>query len=103
MHTLSTGSHNNCKVNQLSVTQDGEEDEEQTTIGSSLNQHQEHDPELKDVIPYPLNKELPADDKKTQNIVLRKGEFEMIDGILYHIEPDKTLKIVLPLTYQKIF
>ena len=56
--------HSNCEVNQLSVAQDKKEDEEQTTIGSSLNQHQEHDPELKDVIHYLLNKELPADDKK---------------------------------------
>ena len=37
------------------------------------------------------------EDKKAREVILRKAEFEMVDGTLYHVEPDKTLHIVVSL------
>ena len=43
---------------------------------------------------YLLKKELPLDERKAREIVLQKSEFEMVDGVLYHLEKDKIMKIV---------
>jgi len=34
------------------------------------------------------------DEKKTRELVLGKSQFEIKDGVLYHIEKDKALRVV---------
>lgn len=82
----------------VATAQDGEEvvNEVCTTSCMSLSSRKEHDVDLKVIRDYLLNNELPLDDKKAQEIVLQKSEFEMADGVLYHVEKDKTLRIVPP-------
>lgn len=58
-----------------------------TTTCMLLSSCQENDPDLKWIRDYPLNAEVPPDEKKAQEIVLQKSEFE---GVLYHVEKDKT-------------
>ena len=41
-----------------------------------------------------MKNELPLDERKAQEIVLQKPEFKMVDGVLYHLEKDKTSRIV---------
>ena len=36
----------------------------------------------------------PGDERKTRELVLSKTQFEIKDGVLYHLERDKTLRVV---------
>ena len=37
-----------------------------------------------------------------RELTLTQAQYEVIDDVLYHIEPDKTLRIVLPTVDQKV-
>ena len=39
---------------------------------------------------------LPDDESESREIVLSRSQFEVIDGILYHVEKDKTLLVIPP-------
>lgn len=39
---------------------------------------------------------LPEDSKQARELVLMHPQFTMVDGVLYHVEPDKTLQVVPP-------
>ena len=60
----------------------------------SLSSCQEQDHELKVIRDDLLKSELPLDERKAREIVLQKSEFEMVDGVLYHLEKDKTMRTV---------
>lgn len=34
---------------------------------------------------------LPQEEKKAQELVLATGSYEVVDGVLYHVQPDKSL------------
>ena len=38
---------------------------------------------------------LAAEDKKARELVLNKSQYEVIDNVLYHLQPDKTLRVVV--------
>ena len=81
----------------IATAQDGEEMVSQvctTTLCMSLSSRQEKDHELKLIRDYQLKNELPLDERKAREIVLQKSEFEMVDGVLYHLERDKTMRII---------
>ena len=40
--------------------------------------------------------QLPEDERKARELVLSKTQFEIKDGVLYHLERDKTLRVVQP-------
>ena len=70
----------------------------------SLESRQRDDPGLKMIIDYCLNGDLPMDDKKARELVLQRDQFEVVDGILYHLEKDKSLRIVPPsVDQEKLF
>jgi len=48
-----------------------------------------------------LRGELPEDEKKARELVMGKSQFEIKDGVLYHIEKDKTLRVVPPANSRK--
>ena len=75
------------------------EAENGVTTDSSLNtlaECQDNDPELKLLKDYMLTGQLPEDERKARELVLSKTQFEIKDGVLYHLERDKTLRIVPP-------
>ena len=39
---------------------------------------------------------LSENDLKAREVTLAKAQYEVIDGVLYHVEQDNTLQIVLP-------
>lgn len=39
---------------------------------------------------------LPNDERKAQELVLGKAQFTMVDKVLYWMEPDKTVRVVVP-------
>ena len=57
---------------------------------------QNSDPELKLLKDYMITGQLPEDERKAKELVLSKTQFEIKDGVLYHLEGDKTLRIVPP-------
>ena len=50
---------------------------------------------------YLLDSELRDQEKKARELTLSRAQYEVIDSVLYHIEPDKTLRIVPPTVDQK--
>ena len=60
-----------------------------------LRQRQLQDPELKPIISYLGDGILPTEDKLACEHMLSSSSFEILDGVLYHLEKDQTLRIVL--------
>ena len=64
--------------------------------GGDIRKRQLDDPELKCIMLYLEDGELPRDEKKAKELVLGKSLYEIVDGILYHIELDKSLRLIPP-------
>ena len=62
----------------------------------NIRNHQQKDPELKLIMDYLEKGDLPKDEKKERELVLGRSLYQVIEGILYHIEPDKSLCLILP-------
>ena len=69
------------------LAKDGEE---------TLSSRQLVDQNIADIIRFLEEGILPDNERKAKEITLARSQYENIDGVLYHIEPDKTLWIVLP-------
>ncbi len=54
------------------------------------------DPELHQYIEYLGKGTLPADDGEARKIALNRPNYALLDGVLFHMEPDKTLCIIPP-------
>ena len=85
----------------LVPTKDGDETIHRLTTSEeenaeSLASRQDSDVELNIIKQYLLDNKLPDQEEKARELVLNKAQFEVIDDVLYHIEPDKTLRIVPP-------
>ena len=44
---------------------------------------------------------VPKDSKKVRELILTQSQYELVEGVLYHVEADKTLRIILPTGDQK--
>ena len=80
---------------------DGEETVHQLTISEnleveSLASRQDSDVELKMIKQYLLDNKLPDQEEKPRELMLNKAQYEVINNVLYHIEPVKTLRIIPP-------
>ena len=67
----------------------------------TLVECQDSDPELKLLKDYLITGQLPEDERKTRELVLSKTQFEIKDGVLYHLEGDKTLRVIPPSNSRK--
>ena len=76
--TLQTGEHS---------AKDGED---------ALQLRQDNDSRLLCLKRYLLDGDLPEDEQEAKEIVLLSAQFEVLENVLYHIELDKSLRIVLP-------
>ena len=54
------------------------------------------DSPLKIIVDYISDGKLPEDEKEACYLTLRSQKFTVLDGILYYIESDKTLGVVVP-------
>ena len=70
----------------LSPAQIGERGPDHT----SLSESQLDDPQLCEIMQNLVVGELQTDNKQAQRILLGQSSFTMLDGVLYHIEEDKT-------------
>ena len=78
-------------VIQDTVTQDGE-----NTAQHFLSERQYRDPELRKVIQYLQSGVLPEDDVEARKLTMNEGQYSLVDGVLYHLDADKSLKIIPP-------
>ena len=44
---------------------------------------------------------LPDDETAARELALTKNQFEIVDGVLHHVEKDKTLRVIPPLSSRK--
>lgn len=77
------------------LTTNGDENSE------CLASRQDSDVGLKRIKQYLLDNKLPDQEEKARELTLNKAQYEVIDSVLYHIEPDKTLRIVPPTVDRK--
>ena len=61
-----------------------------------LGDRQLQDPRLGEIIRYLVNEEIPADNRRARELLLSQSYFAVVDGVLYRVKKDKTLKIVPP-------
>ena len=62
---------------------------------------QREDPQLMKIIHYLEDGTLPENEKEARELALTKSQFELLEGILYHVESDKTLRIIPPTSHRK--
>lgn len=62
----------------------------------TLTERQEVDPELKMLRGYLRNWTLPEDGAQARRVLLSHGHYVLVDDILYHLEPDKSRRIIPP-------
>ena len=71
--------------------QPGKEEEEKT-----LSHRQMADPEISEIVEFLEDGVLLDNDQRARELTLTQAQYEVTDDVLYHIKPDKTLRIVLP-------
>ena len=62
----------------------------------NIRNRQQKDTELKLITDYLENGDLPNDERKARDLVLRRSLYQVVNGILYHMEPDKSLRLIPP-------
>ena len=75
--------------------------EPNTSRDLPLQERQRADSELEPIMRYLEEGELPDDDQQARLLVLSEPNYTLVDGVLYHIEPDKTLRLVPPVRDRK--
>ena len=65
-----------------------------------MEERQRADPELAPIIEYHQTGTLP-EGEVARGLAVAWSQYEVIEGILYHLEPDKTLRVVLPKSDRK--
>ena len=58
--------------------------------------------EIAEIIKYLEDNVLPTNEHRARELTLTRSQYEVIDDVLYHIEPDKTLQIVSPKVQRKV-
>ena len=67
----------------------------------SIRDRQWRDPEIKLIMDYLENGDLPKDERKARKLVLGRSLYQVVDGVLYHMEPDKSLRLIPPVYDQE--
>ena len=56
---------------------------------------QRSDSNLREIIEYLEHRTLPADEKRGRELALSRSQYQIVEGVLYHVEKDQTLRITL--------
>ena len=64
----------------------------------TLTERQKTDPELQMLRAYLKDQTLPHNEAQACCVVLTHGQYALMNDILYHVEPDKTLRVIPPAT-----
>ena len=60
----------------------------------TLQERQRSDPALAEVIQFLEHGGLPQEEKRARELALTKSQYAILEGVLYHVEADKSLRIV---------
>ena len=63
---------------------------------ASVGERQRKDPALQRIITYLETGEQPSDPQHAREVVLCSQQYLMLDGVLYYVERDKSLKVIPP-------
>ena len=69
---------------------------EQSAPTDILEKRQRSDPGLLDKIHYLENNILPEDDHSARTLILHRDQYTVVEGVLYHLASDNTLRIIVP-------
>ena len=70
----------------------------------TLTERQKTEPELQMLRVFLEDRTLPQDEAQACRLVLTHGQYALMDDILYHVEPDKALRVIpLPQTKKSCF
>ena len=76
--------------------------QEQTQhVGQSIKHRQRKDLELKLIIDFQAKGVLPGDDKKARELLLSRAQYHIEESVLYYVETDQTLHLILPVGHCK--
>ena len=67
-----------------------------------LSELQRQDRNLCEIIDYQKTGTLPQDEKRAREMALTKSQYTLLDGVLYRVESDKTLRIIPPESHRKV-
>ena len=90
------------EVNGVVAALDSSREVESKDGESTLHDRQLADGWLKIIIDYISDGVLPENDKEARQLILSSSKFTILDNILYRIESDKTLRVVVPETERKV-
>ena len=76
--------------------------EEENNGNVSIRDRQWRDPEIKLIMDYLENGDLPKDERKARKLVLGRSLYQVVDGVLYHMEPDKSLRLIPPVCDREV-
>ena len=62
----------------------------------ALSSRQKADPELRQLMTYLESGTLPEDRQQARQIAVNSMQYSIVDDVLYHVEKDKTLRVVPP-------
>ena len=62
----------------------------------TLSERQKADLTLSCIIRYLEDEVLPDDDKKARELILSRSQYALLDGVLYKVEKDNSLRIFVP-------
>ena len=68
----------------------------------TLSAKQLADPEIAEVITYLEDNVLPSNEQRARELTFTRAQYEVVDDVLYHIEPDKILRMVVPKVERKV-
>ena len=68
---------------------------------SSFVAEQYADEEVSSLIAYLEHRKLPKEDSTVRRVVAESQMYEILDGALYHVQSDKTLRLYMPETRQR--
>ena len=77
-------------------TLEAQSGEEATEVHECLPQRQFRDPHLRRIIEYLQSGVLPEDDVEARHLTMSEGQFLLLERVLYHLDQDKTLKLIPP-------
>jgi len=67
----------------------------------TLSDQQLANPQIEEVMKFVEDGIPPNNDQRAKELILTWNHYRVIDSILYHIKPDKTLQVVLPTVDRK--
>ena len=83
------------ELSRMVTTLDLNKEVESKDRESTLHDRQKADSSLKMIVDYLSDNILPENEKEAHYLILSCQKFTVFDGILYHIESDKTCRVVV--------